>query len=95
MPLVESTRGTLDETISNPEEKEKSEPEAPTVTQEPIGGSLGERPTHSQDSDKEEQEAKEFDGPVGNTCGDDSTHAQEPQTKRLLLQKEKSLPQLG
>jgi hypothetical protein len=28
MPLVESTRGTLDETIVNLEEKEKSEPEA-------------------------------------------------------------------
>jgi hypothetical protein len=42
VPLVEPTRGTLDETIANPVEKEELEPEAPINTQEPIGGTLGE-----------------------------------------------------
>jgi hypothetical protein len=43
MPLVESTRGTLDESnVATPEEKQEVEPKAPTITQEPVGGSPGE-----------------------------------------------------
>jgi hypothetical protein len=40
LPLVESTRGTLDESNATTlEEKKEVEPEAPIVTQEPVGGS--------------------------------------------------------
>jgi hypothetical protein len=42
MPLVESTRGTLDEIIANTEKKQEVEPYGPTTTQEQVGGTLGE-----------------------------------------------------
>jgi hypothetical protein len=43
MPLVETTRGTLDESnVATLEDKQEMEPKAPTVTQEPVGGPLGE-----------------------------------------------------
>jgi hypothetical protein len=54
MPLVESTRGTLDESnVATLEEKKEVELEAPTVTQELVGGSPREWSTHSHSSDEE------------------------------------------
>jgi hypothetical protein len=61
MPLAESTRGTLDESnVTTPEEKQEVEPKAPTVTQELVGGSPGERPTHSQNYKEKNMKHKRF-----------------------------------
>jgi hypothetical protein len=44
MPLVETTRGTLEESnvATLEEDKQEIEPKAPIVTQEPVEGPLGE-----------------------------------------------------